>query len=77
DSSLANDLREKAHVYAESGVSEYWVVDVPASRIHVMTDSDGKHYRSIEIIVPPNPLSPKCRQEAILDTAELFEVRDE
>jgi Uma2 family endonuclease len=77
DSSLANDLREKANVYAESGVAEYWVVDVPASRIHVMTSSDGKHYRSIEIVVPPIPLSPKCRPEAILNTAELFEVREE
>jgi Uma2 family endonuclease len=75
DSSLANDLQEKADVYAESGVAEYWVMDVPASRIHVMTKSDGKHFRSIEIVVPPNPLSPKCRPEAILNTAELFEVQ--
>jgi hypothetical protein len=42
-----------------------------------MTNSDGKHYRSIEIVVPPNPLSPTCRPEAILNTAELFEVREE
>jgi Uma2 family endonuclease len=77
DSSLANDLREKAEIYAESGVVEYWVIDVPASRIHVMSNSDGKHYRNIEIVVPPNPLFPKCRPEAILNTAELFEVREE
>ena len=30
-----------------------------------------------EVVVPPNPLSPKCRPEAILNTAELFEVREE
>jgi len=74
DSSLSADLQEKADLYAESGVAEYWVVDVPASRIHVMMRSDGKHYRSIEIVVPPNPLAPKCRPAAILNTAELFEV---
>ncbi|TWU54416.1 hypothetical protein Poly51_31350 [Rubripirellula tenax] len=74
DSSLSLDLREKADIYAESGVSEYWVVDVPASRIHVMTASDGKHYRSIRVVVPPDPLAPQCRPQAILDTAELFEV---
>lgn len=77
DSSLITDLREKADVYAESGVVEYWVVDVPASRIHVMSGSDGRHYRNIGVTVPPNPLAPKCRPEAILNTAELFEVRDE
>ncbi|TWU28778.1 hypothetical protein Poly41_68810 [Novipirellula artificiosorum] len=77
DSSLAADLQEKADLYAESGIAEYWVVDVPASRIHVMTQSDGKHYRNIEIVVPPNPLAPKCRHAAILNTAELFEVTAE
>ena len=74
DSSLAADLHEKADIYAESGVSEYWVVDIPASRIHVMSDSDGKHYRRIEVVVPPNQPAPRCRPSAKLDTRELFEV---
>ncbi len=74
DSSLATDLQEKADLYAESGVAEYWVVDVPASRIHVMSHSDGQHYRTIAIVVPPNPLAPQCRPSATLDTAELFVV---
>ena len=76
DSSIATDLLEKADLYAESGVVEYWVVDVPATRIHVMSESDGKHYRKIEIVVPPHPLSPKCHSLAKLFTAELFEVTD-
>ncbi len=75
DSSLKCDLQEKADIYAESGVAEYWVVDVPASRIHVMTGGDGRHYRQIEIVVPPNPLAPNCNRQAILNTAELFVVR--
>ncbi len=74
DSSLAADLREKADIYAESGVAEYWVVDVPASRIHVMSDSDGKSYRKIEVVVPPNQPSPKCRPSTKLNTSELFAV---
>ena len=74
DSSLAADLQEKADIYAESGIAEYWVVDIPASRIHVMSQSNGKHYRRIEIVVPPNPLAPQCHPTAPLNTAELFEV---
>lgn len=74
DSSLAADLQEKADLYAESGVAEYWVVDVPASRIHVMSQGDGKHYRNIKIVTPPNSLSPSCRPSAKLNTAELFQV---
>ena len=74
DSSLDADLREKADIYARSGVAEYWVVDIPASRIHVMSESDGQHYRNIQIVVPPNPLAPRCRPAANLNTAELFDV---
>ncbi len=77
DSSLATDLQEKADVYAESGVVEYWVVDVPVSRIHLMSESDGKHYRKIEIVVPPQLLSPKCRPQSKLMTAKLFDVTDQ
>lgn len=74
DSSLATDLQEKADLYAQSGIAEYWVVDIPASRIHVMSGSDGGHYRTIAIVVPPTPLAPQCRPSATLDTAELFTV---
>jgi hypothetical protein len=39
-----------------------------------MTQSDGKHSQSLEVIAPPNALAPKCRPPAILNTAELFAV---
>jgi len=42
---LILDLQEKAGIYAEAGVQEYWVVDVPSSRVHVLSKSDGKSYR--------------------------------
>jgi Uma2 family endonuclease len=74
DSSIASDLQEKADLYAKAGIAEYWVVDVPSSRIHVMTQSDGAQYHKIEIVVPPNSLAPLCRREATLHTADLFSV---
>lgn len=76
DSSLANDLQVKADLYAESGVAEYWVVDVKGVRIHVMRASDGHHYRDISIVVPPTPLAPLCHPDAKLNLTELFEVRE-
>ena len=75
DSSLKTDLQEKSDLYAESGVAEYWVVDVAGSRIHRMTQSDGQHYRDIEIVTPPTEIAPKCRPAAKLNTAELFLVK--
>ncbi len=74
DSSLSSDLREKADIYAEAGVQEYWVVDIPSSRIHVLSKSDGKSYRKIEIAVAPQFLSPTCLPSAKLDLTDLFSV---
>ncbi len=74
DSSLSDDLREKADLYSESGVEEYWVVDIPNQRIHVMSDIQLGRYRRIEIRVPPATLSPRCKPEAVLNIAELFDI---
>jgi len=73
-SSLSTDLQEKADIYAEAGVQEYWVIDVPSSRIHVLSKSDGKSHRKIEIAVAPLFLSPTCLPDARLDLADLFSV---
>ena len=77
DSSIRSDLFEKADLYAESFIAEYWVIDSKSSRIHVMSDSDGKQYRKIEVVLPPTPLAPKCRPNAVLNLTELFEVTGE
>lgn len=74
DSSLSSDLQEKADIYAEAGVQEYWVVDIPLSRIHVLSKSDGKSYRKIEITVAPQSLAPACLPSAKLDLTDLFSV---
>lgn len=74
DSSLSLDLQEKADIYAEAGVQEYWVVDIPSSRVHVLAKSDGKSYRNIEIAVAPQFLSPACLIGAKLDLSDLFSV---
>lgn len=74
DSSLTTDLQEKADIYAEAGVAEYWVVDIPGKRLHIMSDSDGTTYRSIRVVVPPDQPSPACKPSASLNLAQLFEV---
>jgi Uma2 family endonuclease len=74
DSSLSSDLQEKANIYAEAGVQEVWVVDIPSSRIHVLSKSDGNSYRKIEIAVAPQFFSPTCLIGAKLDLSDLFSV---
>lgn len=38
DSSLAYDMREKAHSYAAGGIADYWVVDLTNRKVHVFRD---------------------------------------
>ncbi len=44
DSSLAFDQGVKRALYARHGVAEYWVVDVPAKRVHVYTEPGPEGY---------------------------------
>ena len=74
ESSLRAELNEKADIYAEAGVPEYWIVDIPSQRVHMMSEISDGRYRSIEIITPPTKTSPRCYPEAALNTEKLFEV---
>jgi Uma2 family endonuclease len=74
DSSLSDDLREKADLYSEGGVAEYWVVDIPNQRIHIMSDIHDGRYRRIEMHVAPDVIAPQCKPDARLKLAELFDI---
>jgi Uma2 family endonuclease len=74
DSSLKTDLFEKADLYAVAGVMEYWVIDINSARVHIMSQSDGKGYRNIEMVVAPHRLAPICHPVARLNLQELFNV---
>lgn len=72
DASLLTDLNEKALLYAEHGIPEYWVVDVPSQLLHVHRHGDGVRYRSIEVHSNPATISPLCRPTARLDLTAMF-----
>jgi Uma2 family endonuclease len=74
DSSLSNDLKEKALIYAKAGVAEYWIIDIPNQILHRLWDSDGERYQKSEDIVAPQTPAPNHRPSAKLNLAELFEV---
>lgn len=77
DSSLATDLREKADLYAAGGIAEYWIVDVPNRRIHVMAQPAGGSYQDLRLVPRGQHLSPLCHPSAVLDTGDLFDFEAE
>jgi len=72
DSSLQTDLREKAALYAEAGIVEYWIIDANASCIHVCRQPQGSEYTDRSIASLGDKISPMAAQDAVLDLGELF-----
>ena len=71
-SSLSFDINEKAELYAEAGIVEYWIVDANASCVHVFRDPQGSAYKQRAIANRGEQLSPLADENAVLDITELF-----
>ena len=76
DSSVGYDTGIKVEVYAEAGVSEYWVVDVGSRQVRVYSNPDGKLFRSVRVVEVTGSLSPGCLPSASLNLIDLFLVSD-
>jgi len=48
DTTLAIDLDEKKHLYADLGIAEYWVIDVQAKRVFAFALKRNGKYKSIK-----------------------------
>lgn len=47
DTTLDLDRLVKARLYAEAGIAEYWLVDLPGERVEVYREPSGKGYREV------------------------------
>jgi Uma2 family endonuclease len=74
DSSTEQDLGEKARLYAEHDIPEYWVVDVRAEQVHVHRSPSQGKYQSIQSHEKSAMIGPLCRPAATLSLAELFDL---
>jgi Uma2 family endonuclease len=72
DSNLPGALGEKAELYAEFSVCEYWVIDVRGKCIHVFADPVDRVFQLRRAVAMSETLSPQCRPSAILNPMELF-----
>lgn len=70
--SSAFDRGQKQRLYAEAGTAEYWIVDVAARTIEVMTQPDGLVYKHITRHGVEACISPQCLPAAVLPVAQLF-----
>ncbi len=74
DSSSQQDLGEKARLYAEHDIPEYWVVYVQAEQVHVYQTPRLGTYQPIQSHDKSSMISPLCQPPATLSRAQLFDL---
>ncbi len=77
DSSLDYDLGEKSNLYAEAGILDYWVIDIPAQQVHVLRNPGLDGYQSHQTISGNERLVPLLVKNRFLDVANLFACLDD
>lgn len=72
ESSLEFDTGEKAQLYAEAGIADYWVVDLGEECVEVFREPSPSGYRSRRTHRGGEPLHPLAFPDVALDPAQLF-----
>lgn len=72
DSSRAYDRRVKLPLYARSGISEYWRVDIPDRCIHVHREPEGSAYRTNFVVHAGELIAPQAFPDATLAVDEIL-----
>ncbi|MEG4487318.1 Uma2 family endonuclease [Microcoleus sp. D2_18a_B4] len=58
DTTLRTDLGIKANLYAQSGIADYWVLDVNNRQLHVFREPTQDGYESIVVLGDDASISP-------------------
>ena len=72
ETSLAYDRGEKAALYAEAGIPEYWVADTQEEVIEVNRESDGQRYRQSARVGGAATVSPVAFPDVVVGLPEIF-----
>lgn len=72
DSSISADKGLMRDLYARHGIAEYWVVDVPGSRVWTYRNPVGGVYQEVRELGPADVLSPQSFPDIQIPVADLF-----
>lgn len=72
DSSLSHDLGDKMRLYAEAGVLEYWVIDIPHRSLVVHTEPRDGRYCNVRTMGEGQTVSPGTLPGLTLRPTSLF-----
>lgn len=72
DSTIRTDCRVKDKIYAEAGISEYWVLDAVRRQLHVFRDPKGRRYQQHLTLSEFDHITPLAFAELCLPIAAML-----
>jgi Uma2 family endonuclease len=72
DSTIKFDRDTKAPLYAATGISEYWIVNLIDDRLEIYRQPEGAIYTSVQIVTPPRSINLPEFSEIALNISDLF-----
>lgn len=72
DSTLHFDQTKKLAVYAQAGIAEYWIVNLPESVVEVYRDPRGATYGAKHTYAAGQSIAPLVAPEASIAVADLL-----
>jgi Uma2 family endonuclease len=72
DTTLDYDRTAKLPIYAESGIAEYWIVNLPDNQIEVYRNPSGKVYQSIQTFTKDQTLTIELLPEITIVVDEIL-----
>jgi Uma2 family endonuclease len=72
DTTLDYDRSTKLPIYAESGIAEYWIVNLPDNQVEVHRNPSGNAYQSIQTFTKDQTLTVELLPEITIAVNEIL-----
>jgi Uma2 family endonuclease len=72
DTSLTYDTQVKAQLYADSGIADYWVLDVSDRRLIVFREPNLQGYRSQVILEERQAIAPLAFPDLVISVIDIL-----
>ena len=72
DSSLASDRSVKLALYADAGIAEVWIANVPARQVEAYDNPVNGVYQGRRVVPAPGSISPRAFPDVMLAVADFL-----
>ncbi len=72
DTTLSIDRGKKAKLYAQAGIADYWIINLPKRCLEIRRDPEGEVYRTVLTPHPGDEARPLAFPDVALPIAQLF-----